>query len=131
MNKLNKWFVLLLPIASLCFFISCQKEASINSITSNDGAQVRLAYTEKGYAEVEVSPIVKINCYFSDWDKYIMTPVSGLFEYYDIDGNWVASIDFGDGTCDEWATKTWNVVVFPDYPSGTNDFSVFDYKTKK
>ena len=85
----------------------------------------------KGYAEVEVSPIVKINCYFSDWDKYIMTPVSGLFEYYDIDGNWVASIDFGDGTCDEWATKTWNVVVFPDYPSGTNDFSVFDYKTKK
>ena len=60
-----------------------------------------------------------------------MTPVSGLFEYYDIDGNWVASIDFGDGTCDQWATKTWDVNVFPDYPSGTNDFSVFNYKNKK
>ena len=46
------------------------------------------------------------------------------------DDNWVASIDFGNGTCDEWATKTWNVDVFPDYPSGTNDFSVFDYKNK-
>ena len=27
-----------------------------------------------------------------------MTSVSGLFEYYDSDGNWVASIDFSDGT---------------------------------
>ena len=131
MNKLNKWFVFLFPVVSLCFLISCQKEAGIDTITSNDGVQERLAYTEKGYTEVEVSPIVKINCYFSDWDKYIMTPVSGLFEYYDIDGNWVASIDFGDGTCDEWATKTWDVDVFPDYPSGINNFSVFDYKNKK
>jgi hypothetical protein len=93
--------------------------------------QARLAYTDKGYTEVEVNPIVKITCYFSNWDKDVMTPVSGLFNYYDTDDNWVASIDFGDGTCDEWATKTWDVDVFPDYPSGTNDFSVFDYKDKK
>ena len=66
------------------------------------------------------------------WDKEIETPVSGLFEYYDGDGNWVASIDFGDGTCDEWATKTWDVNLFPDYPSGSENFSVFDYyKDKK
>ena len=50
----------------------------------------------------------------------------------DGDGNWVASIDFGDGTCDEWATKTWDVNLFPDYPSGSENFSVFDYyKDKK
>ena len=131
MFKLNSWFVSFLLIGSVFFFVSCEKEVVIETITSNDGVQARLAYTEKGYSEIEVNPIVKISCYFQDWDKDVMTPVSGLFEYYDSDGNWVASIDFGDGTCDEWATKTWNVDVFPDYPSGTNDFSVFDYKEKK
>ena len=131
--KLNKcsWFLTSLLISFVFFFVSCEKEAVIENITSNDGVQARLAYTDKGYTEVEVNPIVKINCYFSDWDKDVMTPVSGLFEYYDADDNWVASIDFGDSTCDEWATKTWDVDVFPDYPSGTNDFSVFDYKDKK
>ena len=129
MFKLNRWVVSFLLIGSVFFFVSCEKDV-VETITSNDGVQARLAYTEKGYTEIEVNPIVKINCYFSDWDKDVMTPVSGLFEYYDADGNWVASIDFGDGTCDEWATKTWDVDVFPDYPSGTNDFSVFDYKNK-
>ena len=131
MFKLNRWFGSFLLIGSVLFFISCEKEAVIDNITSSDGVQARLAYTDKGYTEVEVNPIVKITCYFSNWDKDVMTPVSGLFDYYDTDGNWVASIDFGDGTCDEWATKTWNVDIFPDYPSGTNDFSVFDYKDKK
>ena len=92
---------------------------------------MRKAYTEKGYTEVEVSPIVKTSCYFAQWDKTIMTPVSGLFEYYDSDNYWVASIDFGDGTCDEWATKTWDVNMFPDYPSGSEDFFVFDIKGEK
>ena len=131
--KLNKcsWFLTSLLISFVFFFVSCAKEAVIDNITSNDGVQARLAYTDKGYTEVAVNPIVKINCYFSAWNKDIMTPVSGLFEYYDVDGNWVASIDFGDGTCDEWATKTWNIDIFPDYPSGTDTFSVFDYKDKK
>lgn len=131
MLKLNRWFCSFLLIGSVFFFTSCEKEAVVDNITSNDGVQARLAYTEKGYTEVEVNPIVKINCYFSIWNKDIMTPVSGLFDYYDTDDNWVASIDFGDGSCDEWATKTWDVEVFPDYPSGTNDFSVFNYKDKK
>jgi len=112
------------------FFVSCEKDV-VETITSNDGAEARLAYTEKGYTEIEVNPIVKINCYFPDWDKDVMTPVSGLFDYYDTDDNWVASIDFGDGTCDEWATKTWDVNIFSDYPSGSKDFSVFNYKSKK
>ena len=130
MFKLNRWFVSFLLIGSVFFFVSCEKDV-VETITSNDGVQARLAYTEKGYTEIEVNPIVKITCYFSNWDKDVMTPVSGLFEYYDADDNWVASIDFGDGTCDEWATKTWDVDVFPEYPNGTNDFSVFDYKDKK
>ena len=106
---------------------SCEKEEVAFSIVSNDAQHMRKAYTEKGYTEVEVSPIVKTSCYFAQWDKTIMTPVSGLFEYYDSDNYWVASIDFGDGTCDEWATKTWDVNMFPDFPSGSEDFSVFDY----
>ena len=129
MFKLNRWVVSFFLIGSVFFFVSCEKDV-VETITSNDGVQARLAYTEKGYTEIEVNPIVKITCYFSNWDKDVMTPVSGLFDYYDTDDNWVASIDFGDGTCDEWATKTWDVDVFPDYPSGTNDFSVFDYKDK-
>jgi len=129
MFKLNRRVVSFLLIGSVFFFVSCEKDV-VETITSIDGVQARLAYTEKGYTEIEVNPIVKINCYFSDWDKDVMTPVSGLFEYFDADGNWVASIDFGDGTCDEWATKTWDVDIFPDYPSGTIDFSVFYYKKK-
>jgi len=131
MLKLNRWFGSFLLICSVFFFSSCEKEIAIDNITSNDGVQARLAYTDKGYTEVEVNPIVKIKCYFSSWDKDVMTPVSGLFNYYDADDNWVASIDFGDGRCDEWATKTWDVGVFPDSLSGTNVFSVFDYKDNK
>ena len=131
MNKLSKLLVSFLLIGSIFFLFSCEKEAIVDTITSNDGVQARLAYTEKGYTEIEVNPIVKTSCYFAQWDKTIMTPVSGLFEYYDENNNWVASIDFGDGTCDEWATKSWDVNIFPDYPSGSEDFSVFDYKSKK
>ena len=130
MKKNNLLFLLSCLVCSL-FFISCEKEDDHTHIVSNDGTQARMFYTKEGYTEVEVNPIVKVSCFFADWDKEIMTPVSGLFEYYDIDGNWVASINFGDGTCDQWATKTWDVNVFPDYPSGTNDFSVFNYKKKK
>ena len=131
MNKISKLVVSFFLIGSVFFIFSCEKADTVDTITSNDGVQARLAYTEKGYTEIEVNPIVKTSCYFSQWDKTIMTPVSGLFEYYDADSNWVASIDFGDGTCDEWATKSWDVVLFPDYSSGTEDFSVFSYGKKK
>ena len=46
-----------------------------------------------------VEPIVKLeNC------EYI---VAGIIDFYEGD-QWVATLDFGDGTCDEWATKTWD-----------------------
>ena len=115
-------FIILLFSFSL-IFTSCEKETEI---ISNDGYQARLAYTEKGYTEVEVNPIVKTSCYFSQWDKTIMTPVSGLWEYYDQNDIWVASIDFGDGICDQWATKTWDVNIFPENPEGVLEFSLFE-----
>ena len=127
---INKIYYYALLFGLVFVFTSCEKVDN-NAIVSNDGQQARKAYTDKGYTEIEVSPIVKISCYFAQWDKTIMTPVSGLFEYYDENNNWVASIDFGDGTCDEWATKSWDVNMFPDYPSGSEVFSVFDYSGKK
>ncbi len=54
------------------------------------------------YKKVIVDPIVKTNnC------AYI---VSGIIKYYDIDnGDWLATVDFGDGTCDTLATKYYPV----------------------
>ena len=51
------------------------------------------------YDKIIVEPIVKLeDC------VYI---VSGIVEFYKGDA-WIATIDFGDGTCDEWATKYWD-----------------------
>ena len=119
-------FVLLLFL-----FAACSKENTDINITSDDAQQMRKGYTDKGYIEVIVDPIMKTYCYFAEWDKTILTPVSGLIEYYDNNNTWVASIDFGDGTCDQWATKSWDINIFPDYPSGSEDFSVFEIKDKK
>ena len=53
------------------------------------------------YYKVIAEPIVKI-----EGCDYI---VSGVVEFYNYeDDSWLATIDFGDGTCDEWATKIWN-----------------------
>lgn len=130
MIKTNSFIFSFFFVSSILIFSSCEKDIAEN-LTSNDAMQERSAYIEKGYTEIEVTPIVKKTCFFEKWDKNIMTPVSGLFEYYDSDDNLVATIDFGDGTCDEWATKTWDVNIFPEYPDGTIEFSVFDYKKKK
>ena len=51
------------------------------------------------YKKVIVQPLVK-----SEECGYI---IAGIIKYYDYDtGAWVATIDFGDLTCDEWAVKT-------------------------
>lgn len=50
------------------------------------------------YDKVIVEPLVKI-----EGCDYI---VSGVIDFYKGD-TWVATIDFGDGECDEWATKIW------------------------
>lgn len=52
------------------------------------------------YQKVISKPLVKIQgC------DYI---VEGTIEFYKKNGSCVATIDYGDGTCDEWATKTWD-----------------------
>ena len=56
---------------------------------------------EDWYYKVVTEPIVKI-----EGCDYI---VSGVVEFYSTkDNSWLATIDFGDGECDEWTTKTWD-----------------------
>lgn len=52
---------------------------------------------ESKYEKVIIEPLVKI-----EGCDYL---VEGKICYYE-GTNWVATIDFGDGSCDEWATKT-------------------------
>ncbi len=68
-----------------------------------DGKTYEFKLDSKGkddkYKKVIVEPIVKLeNC------EYI---VAGIVKFYEGD-KWIATLDFGDGTCDEWATKTWD-----------------------
>ena len=66
------------------------------------------------YTKRIIKPLVKTtNC------NYI---VEGTIEYLE-NGIIVAIIDYGNGVCDEWATKTWN--------GGSKVFSLKDWKKKK
>jgi len=68
------------------------------------------------FYKVIIEPIVKIE----DCD-YI---VSGVIDFYSKkDDTWLATIDFGDGTCDEWATKITK--------KGTFKFSMDDWFKKE
>ena len=64
-------------------------------------------------------------------EKSGFNPCIRLIEFYDTDSNWVATIDFGSGDCDQWATKTWDVNVFPESPEGEEKFSVFSFYKKE
>ena len=123
----------LLPFCVLSLFVlftSCEKDDSKTNenseICCENGDGMRIAMQEDGFIEVEINPIEKTDCFFEEWNKTITTPVSGLFEYYDENNNWVASLDYGDGTCDNLATKTWDIDVFPESPEGSLDFSIFE-----
>ncbi|MFT5858682.1 MAG: hypothetical protein ACI865_000770 [Flavobacteriaceae bacterium] len=66
------------------------------------------------YKKVIVEPLIK-----ADDCDYI---ISGIIKYYEYEsGAWAATIDFGDRTCDEWATKT-------DADGNVNTFSLDDWK---
>ena len=112
--------------------VSCEKSEDITTeIISNDAIELRSELQQEGYIETIVDSINKQECYFEEWDKTVLTPVSGLIEFHDSNDNWVASIDFGGGSCDQWAVKTWSVTVFPESPEGENQFSVFDFVKKE
>lgn len=68
-----------------------------------DGESVEFILKKKHkmgkYKKVIVEPLVKLDdCAFV---------VSGIIKFYEGE-KWVATIDFGDGECDEWATKIWD-----------------------
>ena len=112
--------------------VSCEKSEDIGTeIISNDAIELRSELQDEGYIETIVDSINKQECFFEEWKKTILTPVSGLIEFYDTDSNWVATIDFGSGECDQWATKTWDVTVFPESPKGEEKFSVFSFYKKE
>ncbi|MDG1189164.1 MAG: hypothetical protein P8N00_01320 [Flavobacteriales bacterium] len=127
---MSKYVLSILCVGLL--FTACEKTDIIGvEIVSNDAFELRSELQEDGYIETISDSIVKEECYFEEWDKTILTPVSGLIEFHDENDNWIASVDFGDGECDEWATKTWDISVFSKDASGTSTFSVFEYKSKK
>ncbi len=128
---MKKIFYLILTSVILLTF-ACEKSEDIGTeIISNDALELRSELQDEGYIETIVDSINKQECYFEEWKKTVLTPVSGLIEFYDIDSNWVATIDFGSGVCDQWAKKIWDVTVFPDSPQGEEKFSVFSFYKKE
>lgn len=81
-----------------------------------DGVTTEFTLKKSGdkekYYKIIAEPIVKM-----EGCDYI---VSGIIEFYSKkDNSWLATIDFGDGECDEWATKTWD--------GGSKEFSMKKY----
>ena len=127
---MSKYVLSILCVGLL--FTACEKtDIQDVEIVSNDALELRSELQEDGYIETISDSIVKEECYFEEWDKTVLTPISGLIEFHDDNDNWAASINFGDGECDEWATKTWDTSVFTEDTSGTSTFSVFKFKSKK
>lgn len=65
--------------------------------TSEGETEISLKKEENGFYKVVVEPIVK-----SEDCDYI---VAGIIEYIK-DGEWLATVNYGDGTCDDLAVKT-------------------------
>jgi hypothetical protein len=77
---------------------------------------------DSDYKKIIVKPLVK-----TDDCDYI---VEGIIKYYNFEtGEYIATIDYGNGSCDEWATKTW--AAYKGVPAGSKIFSLNDWKKKK
>ncbi len=95
--------------------------------TNNSTTNIALAKQNMGslYSKVIVNPLIKTNTC-----AYI---VQGTVKYYDLQtGDLVATIDFGDGSCDEWATKTWPSGNYggKTWSGGSKTFNMDDWLTK-
>ena len=79
-----------------------QALANVNGTTSEIELKKDKDYykgKKSKYKKVIVEPIVK-----TDECGFI---VSGIIKYYEVkSGDWAATVDFGDGTCDDIAIKT-------------------------
>lgn len=94
----------------------CDDIATVTKEGKTFDISLKKEYKEDWYYKIVTEPIVKIE----DCD-YI---VSGVVEFYSTkDDSWLATIDFGDGECDEWATKTTN--------EGTFEFSMEEWGWKE
>ena len=83
---------------------------TVNGVTEEFGLEKLCTDTEtKKYYKIIIEPIVKTN----DCD-YI---VAGVIKYFKCEGNeWFATVDYGDGTCDDIAYKEWD--------GGSKEFSL-------
>lgn len=81
-----------------------------NGVSEEFSLEKDCSESEKGkYYKVVIEPIVKTN----DCD-YI---VAGVVKYFDCESNeWVATVDYGVGTCDKFAFKEWD--------GGSKEFSL-------
>lgn len=82
-----------------------------------DGETIEFSLKKEGeddwYYKVITEPLVELeDCDFI---------VAGVIDYYSKkDNSWLATIDFGDGECDEWATKIWE--------DGSKVFNINEWK---
>ena len=100
---------------------------SEKAFLSKDGSDSEFDLKKKKegskYKKVIIKPLVK-----TDDCNYI---VEGTIKYYEIaTGAWAATIDYGNGSCDEWATKTWPAGSYGDksWAAGSKTFSLDDWK---
>lgn len=97
------------------------------SLTQNGiSTEIDLKKKKNGskYKKVIVKPLVKT----ADCD-YI---VAGTIKYFESKtGAYLATIDYGNGTCDEWATKTWPAGSSDDktWSAGSETFSLNEWKS--
>jgi len=101
--------------------------ANETAVLTKDGLSSKFNLKKKKenskYRKVIVKPLVKTNdC------NYI---VEGTIKYYEIaTGAWSATVDYGDGACDDLATKTWPSGTEGDkiWAAGSDTFSLDDWK---
>lgn len=114
------------PIATIDFGDGAENEMAELTVNNNTSS-IQLAKQNSGskYTKVIVEPLVK-----TDDCTYI---VQGKIKYYSVEsGNHVGTIDFGDGTCDKWATKIWPSGSYGDktWTGGSKTFNMDDWLTK-
>ncbi len=85
-------------ITEATFEFNTGGQGTLNKNGGKTNKSLKSKSSKENYTKVIVSPIVKVKTC-----KYI---VQGIIEYYDDNNKLVATIDFGDGTCDEWAVKS-------------------------
>jgi len=108
-------------VATVDFGNAANEKAVLSKGGANSEFNLKKEKGKSKYKKVIVRPLVK-----TDDCKHI---VEGIIKYYDYKtGEYLATIDYGNGACDEWATKSW--AAFKDEPAGSKTFSLNDWFKK-